>query len=190
MEEENVKFFKENGYCILKSVIPQYMIDFIKKYALFDEIQNFKTDAQVPGYHSKYGDPAMESLLLMLRDTIEKNSGFKLYPTFSYYRVYRNGSNLPVHKDREIAEISGTLCLGHNYKDEEYQWPIYFEGIPCPLKQGDMAIYKGIEMTHWRDELQGPENCWHIQGFFHYVNANGPWAHLKYDGRKHIGAKR
>ena len=57
--------FKENGYCIVKSAIDADLRDFVTQYALFDEMRNFEADEhQVVGAHSKYADPAMETLLL------------------------------------------------------------------------------------------------------------------------------
>ena len=48
------------------------------------------------------------------------------------------------------------------------------------LEPGDILIYKGVESLHWRLPL---ENDFHYQAFFHYVDANGPHADKKYDGR-------
>jgi hypothetical protein len=107
---DNVKKFKENGYCVVRSAISPELRDFVTQYALFDEMQDFAgDDQQVPDSHSKYADPAMESLLLLLHSTMEENTGLKLYPTYSYYRVYRNGDSLEHHTDRHSCEISATL---------------------------------------------------------------------------------
>jgi hypothetical protein len=52
--------------------------------------------------------------------------------------------------------------------------------IEVLLEVGDILIYKGVENIHWRLPL---ENRFHYQGFFHYVDQAGPFAHKKYDGR-------
>ncbi|MDA9954284.1 hypothetical protein N9D61_08205, partial [Planktomarina sp.] len=105
----NIKKFEKNGYVIVKSAISNEIRDFVTQYALFDEMQDFTPDgSQVPKAHSKYGDPAMESLLISLQDVMEKNTGLTLFPTYSFYRVYRNGDELTVHKDRPSCEISAT----------------------------------------------------------------------------------
>ena len=154
-------------------------------------MQNFQTESnmhtQVPNAHSKYADPAMETMLLDLHETMQENTGLQLFPTYSYYRVYRPGDELKPHKDRESCEISATLCFNYSY--ENYQWPIYINGNEIILSPGDMAIYKGCELSHWRHSLDHADSeSWHVQGFFHYVNSNGPYSHFKNDGRDAIGS--
>lgn len=189
----NIEHFQELGYCIVKSAIPENLRDFITQYALFDEMQNFLPESgwldnsQVPNAHSKYADPAMESLLLILKDSLENNTGLTLYPTYSYYRVYRPGDELLIHKDRPSCEISTTLCFNYSYDDSKYSWPIFMDGHKAELKPGDMVIYKGCELDHWREEFSPGKDHWQVQGFFHYVDADGPNANYKFDGRESIG---
>jgi len=47
-------------------------------------------------------------------------------------------------------------------------------------------VYSGCEITHWREPLN-IKNSWHVQGFFHYVDKNGPYAEYIYDKRNKIG---
>ena len=193
MTKSNVEKFKENGYCILRSVISDELRDIITQYALFDEMQNFNPDMnQVVGAHSKYADPAMESILLHLHSTMEANTGLQLYPTYSFYRVYRNGDELTPHQDRPSCEISATVCFNYNYNDDKYQWPIYVSdrATAADLRPGDMLIYRGCDLKHWRDKFTVAEDIWHVQGFFHYVDANGPYAEYKNDQRSTIGESR
>ena len=186
MSKSNINKFQTDGYCIIKNAISVELRDFITQYALFDEHQNFNPDMlQVKNAHSKYADPCMETTLLHLHKTMESNTGLELLPTYSYYRVYRNGDTLETHTDRPSCEISCTLCFNYDYKDTE--WPIYMNGNPVYLKPGDLVIYKGCELEHWRNELVYPTPVWHVQGFFHYVNANGPYKDFKYDGRDSVG---
>ena len=183
--------FKEKGYCIVKDAVSTELRDFVTQYALFDEMQTFsgKGDYQTPNAHYKYADPTTETLLLHLHETMEKNTGLKLFPTYSYYRIYRPGDELKIHKDRPSCEISSTLCFNYSYDDTQYQWPIYMEGNKVNLSPGDMAIYRGCELDHWRDVFNIEEDVWHVQGFFHYVDQNGPYADWKYDKRDMIGNK-
>lgn len=185
----NIKKFEKNGYVIVKSAISNEIRDFVTQYALFDEMQDFTPDgSQVPKAHSKYGDPAMESLLISLQDVMEKNTGLTLFPTYSFYRVYRNGDELTVHKDRPSCEISATLCFNHSYDREDYKWPIFMDGNQADLEPGDMVIYRGCDLDHWRDPFDITDNeAWHVQGFFHYVDANGPYPEYKFDQRDSVG---
>lgn len=183
-----IESFKKNGFCIVKNAVSSELRDFVTQYALFDEMQSDGySDSQVPNAYAKYGDPAMESMLLHLIKTLEDNTGLTLYPTYSYYRVYRPGDELVPHKDRESCEISATLCLNYSYNDETFNWPIYMDGNKVVLTPGDLVIYRGCDLSHWRDEFKHSDDVWHIQGFFHYVDANGPNADFKYDKRGSIG---
>lgn len=182
-------YFTKNGYLKVENAISNELRDFITQYALFDEMQDFNSSVgeQVPNAHHKYADPAMETLLLNLKDIMEKNTGLTLYPTYSYYRVYRNGDVLENHMDRESCEISTSLCFNYSFKDTEYSSPLYMDGIPVFLKPGDMVIYKGCELPHWREKLVCDDEDWLVQGFFHYVNANGNYKDFKFDKRTNIG---
>lgn len=184
----NIEQFNNNGYCIVKNVLSPEIRDFITQYALFDEMQDFNEsqDPNVLGPHSKYADPAMETTLIKLQSIMEANTGLELFPTYSFYRVYRPGDVLKIHKDRPSCEISATVCFNYNY--ENYQWPIFMEGTEVKQEPGDMVIYKGTELKHWRDRFENAqEDAWHVQGFFHYVNVKGPYADFKYDKRESLG---
>ena len=71
-------------------------------------VGNFN-DPQVPGSYAKYGDRLMETLLVKTIDVMQKKTGLKLVPTYSYTRLYRKGNILRRHKDRPSCEISTTL---------------------------------------------------------------------------------
>ena len=46
------------------------------------------TDQQVPNTYSHYGDPVMETLMMKVLPRMEKETGLKLLPTYSYARIY------------------------------------------------------------------------------------------------------
>ena len=187
----NQDFFKEHGYCIVRSAVSTELLDFVTQYTLFDEMQDYRGDDQQSlGAHSKYGDPAMETMLLHLHSVITKNTGLELYPTYSYYRVYRNGNDLKPHKDRESCEISATMCFNYSYDDNKYTWPIFMDGNAVGLKPGDLVIYRGCDLKHWRESFDCYEDAWHVQGFFHYVDKAGPFVEHKFDKRSTVGELR
>jgi hypothetical protein len=184
----NVSEFETKKYTVIKKVLSKDIVELVTQYALFDEMQDFNADkTQVLGAHSKYGDPVMESLLLKLQPIMEKATGLSLFPTYSFYRVYRNGDTLEKHKDRPACEISCTLSFNYSYEDSDYSWPIYMNGEAIHLEPGDIAVYRGIENEHWREPLTFSEPAWHVQAFLHYVDQNGPHADQKNDKRESIG---
>jgi len=156
-------------------------------------------DEQVPGNFSCYSDIAMETLMLKVQPIMEKHTKLQLYPNYTYMRIYEKGAELKRHKDRFSCEISTTLNLGGD------PWSIYLEpnynvGIPndrditirsnnkgkkIDLKPGDMLIYLGQELEHWREPFQGNE-C--AQVFLHYNNVKSKNAKENvFDTRKHVG---
>lgn len=193
--------FKENGFVGIHGVLTKEEINIITNYCLIQEKtitsevpdylinRTYYNDPQSPGAFSTYGDPLMESLLIHIQPIIEQCTGLELYPTYSYYRVYRNGHDLFKHKDRESCEISVSLALGYSYDTEKYQWPLYVGENEIIMEPGDMVIYSGTEMFHWRDSFNIDEPAYHIQVFLHYVDANGPYKEYKYDNREFIGAR-
>ena len=134
---------------------------------------------------AKYGGLLTDTLMVVLKSTIERETNLKLIPTYSFFRLYRKGDSLPKHNDRPQCEISVSLCVG--WKGEQ-QWPLFLEGNPILLDVGDLAIYRGVEAEHWRDPLEGEEQA---QIFLHYNDIDGPYGETNlYDGRPFIGWPR
>ena len=55
--------------------------------------------------------------------------------------------------------------------------------IPLHLETGDMIIYKGCEIEHWREPFKGNN---HAQVFLHYNQKNGKF-NIENDGRPFLG---
>jgi hypothetical protein len=196
--------FKKNKYIIIKNAISKEIAKFVFDYFIlkrqvaatlfetksispFSNSWGIWNDSQVLNTYSHYADIAMETLLIKVMPIMEKITKLKLIPNYSYARIYKKGDILKRHKDRFSCEISTTLNLGGD------PWPIYLEpsckeglkGIKVDLKPGDMLVYRGNELEHWREEFKG-ENC--AQVFLHYndINTKGAKENI-YDKRKHLG---
>ena len=210
----NSKLFKDNYYVDCKSVIPKDLCNLVSKYCLMREENKLDPldvpDGQVPFSHSVYGDTLMETLEFFLLPHMESNTGLRLAPTYSYYRVYRPGMELERHKDRESCEISTSVCFGIQYNDvdKDYHWSMYVDkdsthtpklgtfisagnsGISVQQSPGDILIYRGVDIEHWRDPFVAGINSYHVQGFFHYIDKDGPfYPEWVYDKRPRLGYK-
>jgi len=157
-------------------------------------------DSQIPNTYSHYADFVMETLLLKLLPTLEKETQLKLVPTYSYTRIYKKGDELKRHKDRPSCEISTTLNLGgdkwsifidptgsDNVIDEQKKIhkPNAPKGKEVILDVGDMLVYSGCDLEHWREPFKGNTCC---QVFLHYNDLNGKFKNInKYDGRPMLG---
>lgn len=145
--------------------------------------QKTNEDLNCPKSQAIYGDKEFEQLLVDMLPRIEKLTGKKLIPTYSYARLYKHGSKLDIHVDRESCEISATITLGFDSEP----WPIYMgdenakNASKIKMEVGDAVIYKGMEKHHWRKKLK---NEWQAQVFLHYVDANGPYADWAWDKRE------
>jgi hypothetical protein len=196
--------FKKYKYTVIKEAISKDLASFIADYFLlqkkvhdtckearyfspFENILGAYDDPQVPNTYSHYADIAMETLMLKCQPQMEKITGLKLYPSYTYARIYKKGDILKRHKDRFSCEISTTMNLGGD------PWPIYLEpsgkegmkGIKVDLKQGDMLVYSGCELEHWREKFKGKE-C--VQVFLHYNNCKTPGSKENmFDKRPHLG---
>ena len=186
------------NYFILKRQVARtlfdrrYISDFTNEWGVWN-------DEQVPNTYSHYADVAMETLLLRTLPIMEKHTKLKLNPTYSYARIYKAGDILHRHKDRFSCEISTTLNLGGD------SWPIYLEpkknvgipdgkkitvstnnkGVKIDLSPGDMLVYRGMELEHWREEFQG-KDC--AQVFLHYNDQKSNDSDKNiFDKRPHLG---
>ena len=140
-------------------------------------------DEQCPSSEAVHGAIAFDSLLVQLLPHFEKASGKRLYPTYSYARLYAPGEELAIHTDRPSCEISATLTLGFDGD----VWPIFMgdEGgvnaSEIKMDVGDAVLYRGMDKYHWRNKYT--EGKWQAQVFLHYVDADGPHKEWKFDKR-------
>ena len=207
---------KFNKYQIIKNAISYDLANFIFNYFLLkrDSVKFMYdnniiydngmlgtwTDQQIPNTYSHYADHVMETLLMKTLPVMQKETGLKLVPTYSYARAYKKGDILKRHKDRPSCEISTTIHLGGD------QWSIFIDptgsnniideyknihkpdapkGVKVDLNIGDMLVYSGCELEHWREPFQG-NVC--VQVFLHYNHVNGQFAEKnKFDKRPMLG---
>jgi len=162
------------SYFLNKRLVCNHLLDH-KYLSPFDESWGTWKDEQIPNTYSHYGDVAMETLLVKLQPIMSKITALDLIPCYSYARIYKKGDELKRHKDRPSCEISTTLNLGGD------SWPIFLEpsgeegkpGEQVNLEPGDMLIYKGNLVEHWRLPFEGSDCC---QVFLHYNNKNGEFS--------------
>ena len=192
--------FEKHKFEVVKNVLHKDMANFLFNYLklrkqVLDHLQKTRflspydksmgsyLDKQVPNTYAVYSEHAMETLLIFLKDIIEKKTKTKLIETYSYARLYKHGDILYRHIDRVSCAISATVNLGGD------PWPIYLnttknlaqDGFKVDLTPGDLLIYSGDQMEHWREEFQGDVSG---QVFLHY---NEFGSKNKYDGRAMLG---
>jgi len=169
----------KNNFLILKNIIDRdFAIDLGSEFKNDCEDADFAGDGQARNSHSVYNYKRALELLCELNSEVSNAIGEPVLPTYTYGRIYKNGSTLEKHTDRPACEISLTLHL-----DGDEPWPIWVENVHGKsnciyLEPGDAMLYLGCVAPHWRDEFEGE---WYSQFFLHYVRSNGPCRECYFD---------
>lgn len=138
-------------------------------------------DDQVPGSIAFYKLDVLNSLHDRVKKIIEKETKIKLFKTYHYSRIYKNGAMLKPHFDRDACEISATINLG----GDDWEIGIFdYNNVPHTylLNPGDMLIYHGCDLTHWRPGKFSGNTL--VQAFMHYVDQTGKRSYCKDDARQ------
>jgi len=193
MSNNTVLEFKEKGYVHLKDFLHKDSCKELSKELkrLVDQKKTVK-DEQCPKSEAIHGTVTFDKLLEDLTPHFEQASGLKLFPTYSYARLYNSqDEELKIHRDRPACEISATLTLDF----EGDVWPIYMganedksNATEVKMNIGDAVMYRGCDIYHWREAYK--EGKWQAQVFLHYVDQNGPHAEWKYDKRESLGLSK
>jgi hypothetical protein len=185
--------FKSNGYVHLKNALDKNSCEVLtNELKALVEAKKTINDSQCPLSEAVHGAQIFDNLLEAMLPYFEQQSGLKLYPTYSYARLYnQQGEELKNHRDRPACEISATITLGF----EGDVWAIYMgdhenktNGTKIEMDVGDAVMYRGMDKWHWREPYV--EGKWQAQVFLHYVDQNGPHAEWKYDKRESLGLSK
>lgn len=186
--------FKENGFEVVRNVIEPQLLEHLKtEFEMIRDVRFFFSkeknpysfgDEQSPNSFSVYSATCFESLSVILNNKMNEVTDLKLFPTYTYSRIYYKGAILKPHTDRPSCEYSTTICI-----DSTDLWDFYIKGKDNKIKilklnPGDMCVYSGCELEHWREPYKGTQQ---IQCFLHYVNSDGPYKDYKLDKRPMLG---
>jgi hypothetical protein len=123
--------FKKDGYVIIRKAISKELATFVadyfrmqkqvhdtcKEHRYFSPFENILgtyetgSDAQIPNTYAHYADIAMETLMLKCQPEMEKITGLKLYPAYTYARMYKKGDIVSLlsfdRRQRGKARVKG-----------------------------------------------------------------------------------
>jgi len=190
----------------IEKFLPEQILNICYSYSMikFSNYKKVDMDRQANSLISEYSDFLMETLMEASTSVVEQNVGKKLFPTYSFLRIYDKGSDLKVHIDRPSCEFTVALCLGadpkskpyeifigeedsssdYKYYDKKGNYNRYRIDHKFPMLPNNAVVFKGMDKIHWR------EICNHdhfITVFLHYVDQNGEFKDYKYDKRNLLG---
>lgn len=187
--------FAEKGYEVVRGVVCEQTLKLLSvEFQMLKDTtywyqglhDNFAFgDVQTPESFSWYSPFCFESLMVVLRDKVAEVTGKNLQPAYSYARIYYKGGKLEKHKDRESCQYSATICI----ENDNVPWPIFMEDYEgnessIDLQPGDMIVYRGDKLNHWREEYQDEKQ---IQCFIHYVDMDDKYKDFVNDRRPMLG---
>jgi hypothetical protein len=180
--------FSKTKCVVVRGFLDKQAADTVSQYLenSINQRTMVKTSCSSACSYGKYSDALIEVILKNSREHVEQITGLKLYPTYSYARVYVKGDYLDPHVDRPPCEISVTV----NVASVGEPWKIWMkvpgeEPVSFILEPGDAVVYKGCEVPHWREEPVGTKLT--AQFMLHYVDQNGPFVDYKWDKRPALG---
>lgn len=168
-----------NNYLIIPNFINSHRArELGSDFKIYSESKNNGGDSQAPNSQSDYNYISFLELLCEKTQQVSSILEETVLPTYSYSRVYYNGSVLNRHKDRDACEISLTLHL-----NGDKSWPISIqtpsgEEKSVILEPGDAMMYLGRIAEHWRDAYDGD---YYTQVFLHYVRSRGDCSYAYFD---------
>jgi predicted 2-oxoglutarate/Fe(II)-dependent dioxygenase YbiX len=172
----------QNNYIVIPNFISSYRaIELAEEFKNYCFMMDLRGDSQVSNSRSKYNYISFLELLTEKTQEVSSILEETVLPTYTYSRVYLNGSSLRKHVDRDPCEISITVHL-----DGDKPWPICVETPSgeercVTLNPGDAMMYFGRTAKHWRDSYDGE---YYTQVFLHYVRSRGDCAYAYFDNRE------
>jgi len=157
-----------------------------------DELTHSTPEAQRKKSHGAYNFPPAVGLHTWLKNKLNGVLDINIQETYSYSRKYYRGASLTAHTDRPSCEISCTFPLAYN-TDDNTPWKIWLNnegnwincqnssgqefikshtqdvhrGTALELDIGDVLLYQGPNIPHWRNTLVG-DYSYHM--FIHFFN--------------------
>jgi hypothetical protein len=166
--------FRDKGYVPLGRVFHPFHLAALRRYYryLIRSGHFHLGDEGNPRRYVAHNEPAARYFHHQLTATMSTLAGEPVKPSYVYVGSYLPGAELEKHTDRPQCEYSINLLLDYSPEPVcETPWPLYLEteGTRITLYQaiGDVLLYRGCQVAHYRDPLPGGHSSTSI--FFHYV---------------------
>jgi hypothetical protein len=187
--------FDKLGYQIVRGAVSRQALDLLAvQFEMMKDCEYYQMglsgehrigDNQVEQSYPKYAALCFEAFLVVMRDQVAAVTGKNLGPAYSYSRIYYKGASLARHHDRPSCQYSATVAI----KNDQHPWEIYIQDLKgkevgVALEEGDMLVYRGDQLDHWRHEFTEEKQ---IQTCIHYVDLDGEYKDFIFDKRPMLG---
>ena len=171
----------------LKPELVEFLTNYIYLCKKVSETSNtnkyLEGDGQVSGAKFvTYGDIAIDSLLETYFPKIQEVWDKKLYPSFTYARIYGAGTALDMHRDRIGSDVTCSVKLSGppfpfviNGEEGSAERPQHYI-----ISQGDALVWNGNKYTHGHSDEISDEGL-------HLLLICTEYEDHMYDKRKHLG---
>lgn len=171
----------------LKPELVEFLTNYIYLCKKVSETSNtnkyLEGDGQVSGAKFvTYGDIAIDSLLETYFPKIQEVWDKKLYPSFTYARIYGAGTGLDMHRDRIGSDVTCSVKLSGppfpfviNGEEGSAERPQHYI-----ISQGDALVWNGNKYTHGHSDEISEEGL-------HLLLICTEYEDHMYDKRKHLG---
>ena len=164
--------FKKKKYTVIRQAISKDLAAFVANYFLMQKqvydtckvsryLSPFETiigyyegeNEQIPNTYSQYANIAMETLLLKCQPGMEKATGLKLYPAYTYARIYKKGGghhSAHIHWNQHVSGFYFLKC------SDKTSYPIFHEPktgartTKLKMKPNLKGVWAGHEQFHLR----------------------------------------
>ncbi len=161
-------------WAVVAALVHPYQLAALRRYyrALVEEGHVALGDGQVALRYTAHNEPVARVLHRLLAPFVSALAGEPYRPSYVYFSSYRPGATLKPHVDRAQCELSISLLLDYTPEpDGASPWPIHLgapgAAVPVSLGLGDGLVYRGQEVTHFREAL--PDGHTSTSLFLHYV---------------------
>ena len=169
--KHNYEFSEYKGI-VVNNTIHHNLLDLFKKYIkrnIVAKAYDFK-DRQSDRWKAN-DEPLSRFLHYELLTLIEKITGRRLKPSYTYLCGYVNGADLPSHTDRPECEYTVSFLI-----EKDTNWPIYLhkkkqqvankgrtgeryldhnECVELDCEEGGIIMFQGCDHLHFRHKYEG-----------------------------------
>ena len=169
-------FLAANQYLVLNTHFNLIQINSQRQYYKELLVRGYfqPSDFQVANRNHIHNEAYSRFIHYQLTELLDKILPEPVKPSYCFLAHYYGGAVLEKHKDRKQCEWNVSMPLDYSpHADANNSWPIYIqkdsdEIMEVKLAVGDVVIYRGSKLFHWRDMLEVDKTA--TVCFFHFVN--------------------